>query len=68
MTEKLPTNIEDIHTSTYELFQTKCCKNILGVNSKTTNITTLAELGKYPLYIDIHKKMVRYFLKTPDSK
>ena len=68
MTENLPNDIENIHTSTYERFQTRCCKNILGVNNKTTNITTLAELGKYPLYIDIHKKMIKYFLRLQTLK
>ena len=61
--EVLPNNIENVHSAIYELFQTRCCKNILGVSNKTTNIITLAELGRYPLYIDIHKKMINYFLR-----
>ena len=55
--------IENLHSSACELFQTRCCKHILGASKKTTNMATLAELGRYPLYIDIHKKMVKYFLR-----
>ena len=62
MEEKIPNNVINLHTSC-ELFHIKCCKNILGVSKKTTNIATLAELGRYPLYIDIHKKMIKYFLR-----
>ena len=48
--------IENLHSSACELFQTRCCKHILGASKKTTNMVSLAELGRYPLYIDIHKK------------
>ena len=32
-------------------------------------MATLAELGRYPLYIDIHKKMIKYFpkIKNPEK-
>ena len=61
--EKLPNKVDHLNTSISELFQIRCCKNILGVSKKTTNIATLAELGRYPLYIDIHKKMIKYFIR-----
>ena len=61
--ENLPNRIDHLNTSVSELFQTRCCKNILGVSKKTTNIAILAELGRYPLYIDIHKKMIKYFIR-----
>ena len=63
LNEKIPNDINKLHASYCELFHTKCCKNFLGVSKMTTNIATLAELGRYPLYIDIHKKMIKYFLR-----
>lgn len=43
-----------------EKTQLKFCKIYLGVNSKTTNIACRGELGKYPLLIPIHKKIIKY--------
>ena len=31
-------------------------------------MATLAELGRYPLYIDIHKKMIKYFQRFKTLK
>ena len=38
----------------------KFCKLYLGVNRKTTNIACRGELGKFPLLISIHKRMIKY--------
>ena len=61
--EKLETKIEKFGRSECEKFQTQICKNILAVNRKTSNIATVSELGRYPLYTDIHKKIVRYLIR-----
>ena len=38
----------------------KFCKLYPGVNRKTTNIACRGELGKFPLLIFIHKRMIKY--------
>lgn len=47
----------------YEPVHTKYCKNVLGIPYSTTNNSTRAELGRFPLYIKIYKKMISYWLK-----
>ena len=46
-----------------ETFHLRFCKNMLGVHRGTSNIGTLAEIGRYPLATEIHKRMVRYLLR-----
>ena len=41
----------------YEPVHTKYCKNVLGIPYSTTNNSTRAELGRFPLCIKIYKKM-----------
>ena len=60
---KLEENIEKIMNTVCEKLHTKVCKNILGVHKKASNITTLAEIGRYPMYIDIHTNMTKYLLR-----
>ena len=36
------------------------CKFILGVNSKSSNIAVLSELGRYPIYFNIVLSMISY--------
>lgn len=43
-----------------EKLHLKFCKFILGVHSKTTNIAALSELGRFPLYFNIIKSMIKY--------
>ena len=42
------------------------CKYILGVHSKTSNTAVLSELGRFPIYFNIVKALVKYYyrLKT----
>ena len=47
----------------WEKLHTKVCKHILGVHKKASNITTLAEIGRYPMHIDIHTKMTKHLLR-----
>ena len=43
-----------------EKIHTKLCKILLGVNQKTTNIACRAELGRYPLMIQILTNIISY--------
>ena len=56
---KLEENIEKIVNTVWEKLHTKVCKNILGVHRKASNITTLAEIGRYPMYIPYRAKLCR---------
>jgi hypothetical protein len=38
----------------------KFCKFILGVNSKSSNMTVLSELGRFPIYFNIVLSMISY--------
>ena len=40
--------------------KTPFCKLYPGVNRKTTNIACRGELGKFPILISIHKRMIKY--------
>ena len=61
-------NIRDIGKSLIERFHFKICKQIIGVNRKTSNIATIAELGRYPLYIDIQTMIIKYLLRFKTIK
>jgi hypothetical protein len=42
----------------------KFCKYILGVdNKKATHLAVLSELGRHPLYFNIVKSMLNYYLR-----
>ena len=56
-------NIEKIGKSLIERFHLKICKQILGVHRKATNLAVFSELGRYPLYIEIQERMIKYFLR-----
>jgi hypothetical protein len=57
---------DDIHLNDcYKYFQgetlhLKFCKSILGLNRKSVNHASLSELGRYPLYYDIVKTILKY--------
>ena len=38
----------------------KFCKFILGVNSKSSHIAVLSELGRFPIYFNIVLSMISY--------
>ena len=58
--------ISEIGYDIWERFHLRVCKNILGVHKNTSNIAVLCEMGRYPISHDIHKQMVRYFLRFKD--
>ena len=51
-----------------EKLHLKFCKFIFGVHSKTTNIAVLSELGRFPLYFNIIKSMLRYYDRLQKSQ
>ena len=56
---KIINEIERIHL--------KFCKRILGVHSKTTNLTIYAELGKVPLIVQISTLVVKYWIRISST-
>ena len=54
-----------------EQFHKTFMKRILGVKSTTNNCLVYAETGRYPLYICIYKRIIKYWLKltiTPEHR
>ena len=51
----------------YEKIHLKFCKNILGVNIKTSNIGIYGDLGRYPLYINIVNQCSRYLTHLKET-
>ena len=37
------------------------CKQVLGVNKRSNNVNTLAELGRYPFFVNIESQIFKYF-------
>ena len=48
-------------SSAIEKTHLQFCKRYLEVDNKASNIAWRAELGKFPLIIDINKKILNYF-------
>ena len=59
---------KDFHVEKSHL---KYCKNILGVHSKASNLATIGELGRFPIYNHICESISKFYLhvkgKEPDS-
>ena len=55
--------IKFINESPYEKVHLKFCKMTLGVKKQTSNIASRAELGLYPLHINIQVSMIKYWLR-----
>lgn len=43
-----------------EKLQLKFCKYILGVHTKASNLATMGELGRFPIYIDICENVIKF--------
>ena len=56
-------NIQTIFRDSFERLHIKICKQILGTHRKTTNIPVLAELGRFPMKLNIDIQMIKYFLR-----
>ena len=61
--DKMEENTENIGKTIWERFHLRACKNIIGAHKRASNIATLAEIGRYPIGIEIHKRMIRYLLR-----
>ena len=46
-------------------FQTLVFKQILGISRKTTNLSVLLELGKYPITVNMKYQAIKYFTRFP---
>jgi hypothetical protein len=46
-----------------EKLHQKFCKYILGVPSRTSNTAVLSELGRFPIYFNIVKALVKYYYR-----
>ena len=51
-----------------ENFQTKFCKNVLGVHTKASNAAFMGEVGRFPIFMYIIKTMLRYYKHIEDVK
>jgi hypothetical protein len=49
--------------SDIEKLHIKFCKRILGVHSKYTNLAAIAELGRYPMIIQLSTLAIKYWLR-----
>ena len=49
--------------SDIEKLHIKFCKRILGVHSKSTNLAAIAELGRYPMIIQVSTLAIKYWLR-----
>ena len=56
--------MEQIYSKLHsEKMHQKFCKYILEVHKKATNLAVFSELGRHPLYFNIVKSMLIYYLK-----
>lgn len=46
----------------------KFCKSSLGVNKRATNTAVMAEVGRYPLLLEIIVNMLKYFVRLSNSE
>ena len=53
--------------SDIEKLRIKFCKHILGVHAKITNLAAIAELGRYPIIIQISTLVIKYWLRIHSS-
>jgi hypothetical protein len=63
--------LKDIDECPPEQAHLKFCKMLLGVNRFTSNLASRAELGRFPLAIEIYVGIVKYWLRLnqlPDDR
>ena len=47
----------------FETLHLQICKQILGINKKSSNISTLGELGRFPLILNVLKSVFSYLVR-----
>ena len=52
---------KDLLKTKIEKFHLSMCKQILGINKSSNNVNCLAELGRYPLQVEIEQQIFKYF-------
>ena len=55
------------NTDIIEKLHLKFCKMILNVKNGTPNVMIYGELGRYPLYIEVYTRMIKYWAKINTS-
>ena len=50
--------------TTFEQTHTKACRNALGIRANASGIATKAELGRYPLIINLVNQSLKFYSKT----
>lgn len=51
-----------------EKLHIKFCKYSIGVNKRSTNLAVMAEVGRYPLLLDIIVRMFKYYIHISKSE
>ena len=54
------TTLKKPFESKTEKLHLSMCKQVLGIHKRAFNVGTLAELGRFPLYVDIETQMFKY--------
>ena len=54
--------------NTFEKMHVKWCKYLLGVHSKSTNTAVLAELGRYPLILEVILNQIKFWIRMTGCK
>ena len=60
-------NIFSLSDST-ERLNISLCKHLLGVKRQTSNVASLLEMGRYPLYIDAAKQSIKNWLRINNGE
>ena len=55
--------MKHINDFPHEQLHLKFCKMLLGVKKSTSNIASRAELGRMPLIIEMHIRMIKYWIR-----
>ena len=58
--------IKYINECPYEKLHLKFCKMVLRVQKQTSNIGTRAEIGRFPIILDIYIAMIKYWIRLKD--
>jgi hypothetical protein len=57
-----------INNCPFEKIHIQFCKLLVGVRKQTSNIATRAEIGRFPLIIEVHISIIKYWLRLNKLK